>query len=597
MNLFRDILAAVGQAEASGSWAVVSSVSYDRVSSSHVAAFPAGYQAGDAVLAVISRDSNTLNLVTPSGWEQVAAFTAHAPVLYAYWLPVIAGQTNVVLASSGVSDCTIQLVVFHPTNIPAFVESALLERATAVGSQTNATPDPPELVTTLDRNYIIALGAMRTDNMTLTPPSGFETIIASDGNTRVSQAIAIQEQAVAGAINPAAFGAAGNTEDWAAVTLSLRTRISGAVAISGIFTTVTTDVTSPTAVASPSSISVSMERPSASIGISGGVNAQYRVDGGAWSSSAGVVTNGAVVEVRQTSATISSGTSQSNIATLSVGSATATYELITRRELVLIGTSQDWTVPAGTTAISVVGTGGGGAGGWGFYNGVSTFYGGGGAGGGAMSRTPDLAVSPGDILSITAGLGGSTSNQASGVPGNSGGDSFILRSGSTLWRAKGGGGGGSANSSSNTAGAAGVGGQASSCVGTFRQSGGNGGSGGSGAGVYEAGGGGAGGYTGAGGRGANGSSTPISGTSGTGGAGGGGGNDLGSGGGTGISGAGANGAGGTGATSSSGGGEGSPDNYASAGTTSAGGTSGGGGSGDDVGTGQAGGDGAIRITW
>jgi hypothetical protein len=93
--------------------------------------------------------------------------------------------------------------------------------------------------------------------------------------------------------------------------------------------------------------------------------------------------------------------------------------------------STTWTVPTGVTSIlcEVIGGGGG--------CGVSATIGGGGGG----FAYGSIAVSAGQVLTITVGTGG-TGNQPYPNTGNAGGTSEIVRSGSSLISAAGGGGGG-----------------------------------------------------------------------------------------------------------------------------------------------------------
>lgn len=144
-----------------------------------------------------------------------------------------------------------------------------------------------------------------------------------------------------------------------------------------------------------------------------------------------------------------------------------------------VGT-QNWTVPAGVTSISVVMCGGGGAGGGGSPN-QGGFYGGGGGGGGFLYKN-NVTVTPGATLSITVGAGGTCPDYTSN--GNAGGTSQI----STLsLSASGGGGGGNGNSSPGS----GASGGSGSGTGATSFSGGTGAN----AGTWNGSGGGAGGYS------------------------------------------------------------------------------------------------------
>lgn len=244
----------------------------------------------------------------------------------------------------------------------------------------------------------------------------------------------------------------------------------------------------------------------------------------------------------------------------------------------LFTTSTSWIVPAGVTQISAVTIGGGGGGGGGESGrdeGVT-----GGGGGGLAYGT--FAVTPGETLTITVGLGGN--GGGSGSDGSAGGTSSIAR-GATVLLGGGGGGAGRERSTSTVNGG--------SSSGTERTGGGTGGTSG-GTTNTGGGGGGAAGYSGNGGNGG----TSGSGTNGAGGGGGGGGaTNAGQGyggGGVGPYGEGASGTGGplnsTGTGGSSGG----------DGSRPAGGPYGGGGGGCDDDTNGSGGNGhpgVVRIIW
>jgi|GEM_PF-3608572 len=150
------------------------------------------------------------------------------------------------------------------------------------------------------------------------------------------------------------------------------------------------------------------------------------------------------------------------------------------------GSEQSWTVPAGVTSIDVKLWG---AGGGGDYNGSS------GGSGGFVKGT--LAVTPGQILKIVVGEGGSkadnsagnTSPAAGSYGGGGRGTSYGAAGGgysgiflSTVTQANAkviaGGGGGSKNNSGNTTPAGGGGGDASATGGALQGASGNGGGGG-----------------------------------------------------------------------------------------------------------------------
>ena len=260
--------------------------------------------------------------------------------------------------------------------------------------------------------------------------------------------------------------------------------------------------------------------------------------------------------------------------------------------------SYTFTVPSGVTSISAVAVGAGGGGGRGST--TISIYGesGGGGGGGALAYANDISVSPGDVLYIEIGSGGST-----GQPGADGGDTILKKingvdiNGNDTYEemlVAGGGKGGTTHMTH--AQSSGAGGQPS---GTEKDGGGNGGLGG-GRSFWTnngGGGGGAGGYSGNGGIGKAIHQTE---TAGSGGAGGGGfalETTTGLGGGVGLYGEGSNGSAGT--SSSIHGGSGSglseysgnsndiPDQYGAGGF----------GSPRKSYSGSKGADGALRIIW
>lgn len=600
--LHRDLLAGLGKPPAPGFWTIAGSSLTQNVLSNTQINFPPGYAAGDAVIAILARDSTATFPDGPGGSWQLINVWGSGPGFVAYLLPGIGAETGIQFTTQSASNCSVALVVLRPTNIPVagMYAGLILESAVAGGGGTTGVPNPPELVTTTDRNLIFAFGANRADNTTYTGiPAGFVAVVNTSGTAAVSVVLAVSTelQEAAGSIDPTAFLFANS--NWSAMTFSLRTKIQpGLVVFSGAFATGHSNIPAGgEVVASASSVTVTIEGGSPlPISIGGGNAAQYRINGGSWTSAAGTISNGDALEVRQTSVAVASpGGSTTHIATVTIGSFSIPYSLISRRELVVVGATEYLTVPAGVTAMSITGTGGGGGAGGNYI--TSPYRGGGGGGGAAMSITPSLAVSAGQVLEITAGVGG-----AGGLVGGSnavaGGDSFVVRSGSTLWRAKGGGPGGNASSGSN--GSGGTGGSASSGIGTTRYSGGNGGNGaGSTTNIshtFQGGGGGAGGYAGNGSAGANGitSLTRLNSSAGSGGASSGGSSACG-GGGTGVSGQGANGS----ASNSSGGREGSADAYATDGVINGvGGTSGGGGGiTQNSNTGFRGGHGVVRLTW
>lgn len=157
------------------------------------------------------------------------------------------------------------------------------------------------------------------------------------------------------------------------------------------------------------------------------------------------------------------------------------------------GAEKSWVVPTGVTSIDVlaIGAGGGGAAGYSTQNRRA------GGGGGALVYSKNLAVTPGETLTLCAGLGG-TNSGALYSSGTAGGNTYIKRGAVNLIMAAGGSGGNFGNS-------IGIGGQASDSIGQIKFSGGDGTSGGGGS---------AGGYT------ANGAQGSANGTGGAGGGGG-----------------------------------------------------------------------------
>lgn len=249
-------------------------------------------------------------------------------------------------------------------------------------------------------------------------------------------------------------------------------------------------------------------------------------------------------------------------------------------------------VPPGITSICAVAVGGGGL----LANWRTS-----GGGGGALSYSNNIAVTPGETLTVIAGIG--PVSTVRGVGAN-GGDSSISRGSTTLLLAK----GGISVLTENVR--TGVGGQASQGVGAVRYSGGNGFGNQASNGTFTGAGGGAAGYGGDGGQGgfyynvgAGAVSTP--GTAGQGGGGGGGGAGYinassKGGGGVGILGQGASGAVGTNGSSSTRGGNGSGGFYGWTNTYDGGWYGGGGGTDNDafnMSIGRRGGPGAVRIIW
>jgi hypothetical protein len=256
-------------------------------------------------------------------------------------------------------------------------------------------------------------------------------------------------------------------------------------------------------------------------------------------------------------------------------------------------TSGSFVVPAGVTSISAVAVGGGGGG----AGGSDPTNGGGGGGASALAYVNNIAVTPGETLTVVVGSGG-TAGAGSNV-GTSGGLSSIARSATILLQANGGTQGNALIINANNNGGAG---------GTVvTGSGGAGGVGGSGNSSGGGGGGGAGGYSGTGGAGSAGSTSGNpTGSTGSGGGGGGGAgsnNRGGGGGGVGLDGIGQNGSGGAliiaGGQGGLGGSNGSFGTFGgSVGSGGGGGLYGGGGGGGSdsaTATGGAGAAGGVKI--
>lgn len=249
-----------------------------------------------------------------------------------------------------------------------------------------------------------------------------------------------------------------------------------------------------------------------------------------------------------------------------------------------------WVVPAGVTSISAVCIGGGGAG-------TGNTSGGSGGGGGDLRYYNNLAVTPGETLTIVVGVAGIVDNNT-GLITNSG-PSKIQRSGTTLLEAAGGGrgttSGSGAKQGTSTTRAGDVGGYDGGVAGNPPSS------------TTTGGGGGAGGYSGNGGSGGAGLNAGGNGSGGAAGGGGGGGSVGvgGSGGGVNVFGLGQNGVGGTYAGANGNGGTAGSYGDGALNNTNTGtrdrffaNNFGGGGNGADTGTqGGSGGQGVVRIVW
>jgi hypothetical protein len=269
---------------------------------------------------------------------------------------------------------------------------------------------------------------------------------------------------------------------------------------------------------------------------------------------------------------------------------TKTVAPIGQQEYTTAGT-YTFVVPTGVTSVCAVTVGGGGAGI--IYTSTAPRQIGTGGGGGGLAYKNNIAVTPGESLTVIVGIGGTPTNTN---PSQSGGLSSLRRGGTSLCEATGGEGGRGTSSIGQTV------------SGGVRVVSDGGGSGGNASAAFNAasGGGGAGGYSGNGGNAGSRFETQVPPTAGAGGGGGGGNrtnvNRGGSGGGgVGILGQGAN---GNAAASETAGGGGGSSGGGGVGTLNInggrGGSYGGGGGGVDNqtgATGGAGGVGAVRIIW
>ncbi|HMK46865.1 MAG TPA: hypothetical protein VK436_09585 [Methanocella sp.] len=165
-----------------------------------------------------------------------------------------------------------------------------------------------------------------------------------------------------------------------------------------------------------------------------------------------------------------------------------------------------FTVPAGLTSLNVTLIGGGGGGGGGNYGASMYQYGGSGGGGGSgyMTTKTNLAVTPGQAITVTVGAGGAGGAPVYSGNGNGGGTGGTSSFG--MANTASGGGGGSGGADSKDTGGTGLGGVG----GTGYNNGTAGGNGPS----SSAGGAGGAGYLGYGAGGTGGSSSPTNGSSG-----------------------------------------------------------------------------------
>ncbi|MFI5149539.1 MAG: T9SS type A sorting domain-containing protein [Bacteroidia bacterium] len=142
-----------------------------------------------------------------------------------------------------------------------------------------------------------------------------------------------------------------------------------------------------------------------------------------------------------------------------------TSQHILSQTTVTITTNGTWTVPAGVTSINLYLWGGGGAGG-GATGTTANWRNGGGGGGGACSVNLAVAVSAGQVWTVTVGSGGTGSSGAGGAGGQT---TFVL--GGTTYSAAGGTGGAVASGSSTGTAAGGAGGGAAGSTGTVHNGG------------------------------------------------------------------------------------------------------------------------------
>ena len=229
-----------------------------------------------------------------------------------------------------------------------------------------------------------------------------------------------------------------------------------------------------------------------------GTGGEIRKNSESWGTTVDVVT-GDTITVRGTSSatrdvirTVNVRSARSNGVLYQVNTNTVSYTAY------VSGFSATFTVPLGVTSISIACVGGGGGGVL-----TSATTSGGGGGGGALSFINNVAVTPGESLSVARGGGGSV-NITDG-PATDGGTSSVSRGGTVLASAAGGLGG-----NGTTGGAGG-----STGVGTTVNSGGTGANGNS-ASYFGGGGGAAGNITGNGANGVTQTNTAFGGAGGAG---------------------------------------------------------------------------------
>ena len=223
-----------------------------------------------------------------------------------------------------------------------------------------------------------------------------------------------------------------------------------------------------------------------------GSGGQGSVAGGAYATS-GTISPGQTLTVRATSSA-SYETATSHLVT--IGAVTSTWSITTSAPAISYTTAGTFSfvVPTGVTSVNGVAIGGGGGGQGGGRSGMGP-----GGGGAQLSYTNNIAVTPGETLTVIVGAGGAggaaNNNSCYAIGGNAGNgeNSSIRRGGTDLVMAKGGE-GASGNNFGRGGGIFGDG------VGFGRSAGGPGGRFYSGS-EWAGGGGGAGGYSGQGGQG------------------------------------------------------------------------------------------------
>ena len=190
---------------------------------------------------------------------------------------------------------------------------------------------------------------------------------------------------------------------------------------------------------------------------------------------------------------------------------TQVSEEVVNSGLSLTAATYSLVVPTGVNSITAIAIGAGGGGGGAS---AAASASGAGGGGGALSYSNAISVTPGETLTVVAGVGGA-GGASSGGDGGAGEDSYIRRSATDLLLAKGGS-GGLGNTAGGTGGG-GAGGDAASGVGDTKNTGGAGGA--RATNDRGGGGGGAAGYSGTGGAGGTSTTAPTAGAGGGGGGG------------------------------------------------------------------------------